>query len=78
MLARTAADNSAFTWLNMKMYAVCSKLSPRIQAIAPKRGPRWAEAVGRSSESLEEVPRNRPVNSFRASTAAPGDSDGRA
>src|ERR1700694_927836 len=55
MLARTAADNKAFTWLNMKTYAVCCRLIPRTQAIAPNSGPRWADTGGISSIACREV-----------------------
>jgi len=71
MLARTAADNNAFTWLNIKTYAVCCRLIPKIQAITPNKGPRWAEAGGKSLDSLEEVDFINPANDFNIWTSAP-------
>lgn len=55
MLARTAADSRALTWLNMKTYAVCCRLIPRTQAMAPNSGPRWADIGGISSIAAGEV-----------------------
>ncbi len=69
VLARTAADNKAFTWLNMNTYAVCCKVIPSIHVITPNRGPRCAETGGRSLEVLELAERRSAENSFRASTA---------
>jgi hypothetical protein len=67
MLARTAAERRAFTWLNINTYAVCSSDIPISRAIAPNRGPRWAETAGRSFDDADDEERKRPENSFSTS-----------
>jgi hypothetical protein len=52
----------------MKMYAVCCKLIPSIDAMVPNKGPRWADAVGKSLEAADDVARRRIANSFSVCT----------
>src|SRR4051812_26892585 len=53
----------------MNTYAVCSKVIPNIPAIAPNKGPKCAEAGGRSLVAVEGFERRRHVNSFKMPTA---------
>lgn len=78
MLARTAAESSALTWLNMKTYAVCRSVSPTRPAIAPKSGARCADTGGSAElpdpTDTEEV-FIRATNGLRASAASLGAED---
>jgi hypothetical protein len=52
MLALTAAETRALTWLSMKTYAVCRRLNPSMAHTIPNKGARCADTSGISSELL--------------------------